>query len=94
MDFKKYLIEEEKKIEKMFVCFVKDSIEEEVYTILSNKTPVSLIIDKNLDRYSFLAGSEALKLVSKGFEPKLFDLSMLKKHIDNETKKQEKEEKE
>lgn len=85
MDFKDYLIEEEKKIEKLAVCFIKDAVEKEVYTVLVSKSSAETIIKDYPNRYSFLAPSEGVKLVSKGFTPKLFDLSGLMKHVKRET---------
>lgn len=89
MDFKNYLIEEEKKVEKLVVCFVKDVDEKEVYTVLSSKAAVNNVLEQNKERYSFLAPSEAIKLVSKGYSPKLFDFAGLKKHVESELKSAE-----
>jgi len=85
MDFKDYLIEEEKKVDKVAICFIKDANENEVYTVLASKEKASGIVADH-KRYSFIAGSEGVKLVNaKGFTPMLFDLGALKKHVDKET---------
>jgi len=85
MDFRDYLIEEEKKVEKLAICFVKDVHEKEVYTVLTAKSQAESVIKDHPNRYSFLAPSEGVKLVSKGFTPKLFDLSGFSKHVKRET---------
>ena len=85
MDFKDYLNEEEKKVEKLAVCFIKDVHVKEVYTVLSSKSSAEAVIKDHPNRYGFLAPSEGVKLVSKGWNPKLFDLSGLTKHVKRET---------
>lgn len=85
MDFRDYLIEEEKKVEKLAVCFIKDVHEKEVYTVLAPKASAEVVIKNHPNRYGFLAPSEAVKLVSKGHTPKLFDMPALKKHVERET---------
>lgn len=85
MDFRDYLIEEEKKVEKLTVCFIKDVHEKEVYTVLASKSAAEAVIDHEPNRYGFLAPSEAVKLVSKGHTPKLFDMVGFKKHVERET---------
>jgi hypothetical protein len=84
MDFKDYLIEEEKKVEKFVVTFVHDADEKEVYTVLASKKDVNDVIAKWPDRYKFLAAGEGVKLCNKGCTAKLYDLNGLRKHVMSE----------
>lgn len=90
MDFKEFLTEEEKKVEKLAVCFIKDTEEKEVYTVLAPKSQCEPVISEH-DRYNFIAGSEGVKLAAKGYTAKLFDLSHLRKHVVSETAKPKEE---
>jgi hypothetical protein len=92
MDFKDFLTEEEKKVEKLAVCFIKDTEAKEVYTVLAPKSQCESVVG-DFDRYDFIAGSEGVKLTSKGYKAALFDLSRLKKHVFSETSKPKEEEK-
>ena len=89
MDFKDYLIEEEKKQQKFVVTFLKDTEENEVYTVLAPKVDCDAVVTGH-DRWAFIASSEAIKLASKGFSAKLFDLNNLKKHVAKELDDDEK----
>jgi hypothetical protein len=83
MDFRDFLSEEEKKVEKLSMCFIKDLTEKEVYVVTAAKGIAEPIVNEN-ERYVFIAQSEALKLTAKGWSTMLFDLNRLKKHVAKE----------
>lgn len=89
MDFRDYLIEEEKKQQKFVITFLKDTEENEVYTVLATKVDCEPVVTGH-DRYVFIAASEAIKLASKGSTAKLFDMNNFKKHVAKELDDDEK----
>jgi exopolysaccharide biosynthesis predicted pyruvyltransferase EpsI len=90
MDFKDYLVEEEKQLSTttpLIVIFVKDGNNNELYSVVNvTKEQVESIISE-YDYYSILSLKQALKFAnSEKIRVKLFDLKLLKKHVESENK--------